>query len=242
MSSQRRETHRNPEPETGEKSAIPVKTYALSSYSRRGPRIEAGMIRRVIRLPKGLKLSALVALAVPALVALTAITTLAASSPTPSPSGSPAASALPGDPNKGASLFGQNCATCHGASLGGGIGPALNPIVKLPGVADPLDTTFLINIITNGRTHQPGDPGSASSAMPPKGGNPNLVDQDIKDLAAYIIEQNRIPGGGPLPPGELAKRTMLWVGIGIVSMIFVTYLLAQYNMRWIARRAAARRK
>ncbi len=51
------------------------------------------MIRRVIRLPKGLKLSALVALAVPALIALTAITTLADSSPTPS--GSPA-SALPG--------------------------------------------------------------------------------------------------------------------------------------------------
>src|SRR6267142_301954 len=174
MSSQRRETHRKPEPETGEKTAIPLKTYALSSYSRRGPRIEAGMIRRVIRLPKGLKLSALVALAVPALIALTAITTLADSSP--SPSGSP--SALPGDPAKGATLFGQNCATCHGASMGGGIGPALN----------------------------------------------------------------RIAGGGPLPPGELAKRTMLWVGIGIVSMIFVTYLLAQYNMRWIARRAAARRR
>jgi mono/diheme cytochrome c family protein len=239
MSSQRRETHRKPEPETGEKSAIPVKTYALSSYSRRGPRIEAGMIRRVIRLPKGLKLSALVALAVPALIALTAITTLADSSPTPSPSGSPAAAALPGDPNKGASLFGQNCATCHGASLGGGIGPALNPIAKLPGVANPLDPNYLIDIITNGRKHQPGDPGTAD--MPVKGGNPNLTDQNIKDLAAYIIEQNRIPGGGPLPPGELAKRTMLWVGIGIVSMIFVTYLLAQYNMRWIARRAAARR-
>jgi mono/diheme cytochrome c family protein len=239
MSSQRRETHRKPEPETGEKSAIPVKTYALSSYSRRGPRIEAGMIRRVIRLPKGLKLSALVALAVPALIALTAITTLADGSPTPSPSGSPAAAALPGDPNKGASLFGQNCATCHGASLGGGIGPALNPIAKLPGVANPLDPNYLIDIITNGRKHQPGDPGTAD--MPVKGGNPNLTDQNIKDLAAYIIEQNRIPGGGPLPPGELAKRTMLWVGIGIVSMIFVTYLLAQYNMRWIARRAAARR-
>ena len=196
------------------------------------------MIRRVIRLPKGLKLSALVALAVPALIALTAITTLADSSPTPS--GSPSGSALPGDPNKGASLFGQNCATCHGASLGGGIGPALNPIVKLPGVADPLDPNFLINIITNGRKHQAGDPGTAD--MPAKGGNPNLSVQDIQDLAAYIIEQNRIPGGGPLPPGELAKRTMLWVGIGIVAMIFVTYLLAQYNMRWIARRAAARRK
>ena len=198
------------------------------------------MIRRVIRLPKGLKLSALVALAVPALVALTAITTLADSSPTPSPSGSPGASALPGDPNKGASLFGPNCAQCHGASLGGGIGPSLNPIVKLPGVSNPLDPTYLIDIITNGRKHRAGDPGTAD--MPAKGGNPNLTEQDIKDLAAYIIEQNRIPGGGPLPPGELAKRTMLWVGIGIVSMIFVTYLLAQYNMRWIARRAAARRK
>ncbi len=199
------------------------------------------MIRRAIRLPQGLKLSALVALAVPVLVALTAITTFADSSPTPTPSGSPAASALPGDPIKGASLFGQNCATCHGASLGGGIGPALNPIVKLPGgVSNPLDPTYLINIITNGRKHQAGDPGTAD--MPPKGGNPNLTDQDIKDLAAYIIEQNRAPGGAPLPPGELAKRTMLWVGIGIVSMIFVTYLLAQYNMRWIARRAAARRR
>ena len=195
------------------------------------------MIRRVIRLPKGLKLSALVALAVPALIALTAITTLADSSPSPGPSGSPAA--LPGDAGKGATLFGQNCATCHGASLGGGIGPALNPIAKLPGVADPLDATYLIDIITNGRKHQAGDPGTAD--MPAKGGNPSLTEQDVKDLASYIIEQNRIPGGGPLPPGELAKRTMLWVGIGIVSMIFVTYLLAQYNMRWIARRAAARR-
>ena len=195
------------------------------------------MIRRVIRLPKGLKLSALVALAVPALIALTAITTMADSSP--SPSGTPSA-ALPGDPNMGATLFGQYCATCHGASLGGGIGPALNPIVKLPGVANPLDPNFLIDIITNGRKHKAGDPVTAD--MPVKGGNPNLTDQDVKDLAAYIIEQNRIPGGGPLPPGELAKRTMLWVGIGIISMIFVTYLLAQYNMRWIARRAAARRK
>ena len=190
------------------------------------------MIRRAIRLPKGLKLSALIALAVPALVALTAITTLADSSPTPSPSGSPAASALPGDPNKGASLFGQNCATCHGASLGGGIGPALNPIVKLPDVTDPLDPNFLINIITNGRTHQPGDPGSASSVMPPKGGNPNLTDQDIKDLAAYIIEQNRIPGGGPLPPGELAKRTQ--TTLFRVPQETTLTLIAAYAARWHA--------
>ena len=78
--------------------------------------------------------------------------------------------------------------------------------------------------------------------MPPKGGNNALVGQDIQDLAAYIIQQNMTGIAPPLTPGELAKRTILWVAIGIIAMVFVTFLLAQYNMRWIARRAAARRK
>ena len=196
------------------------------------------MIWRAMRLPKRFKLSALVALAVPALIAFTAITTLADSSPSPSPSGS---GALPGDPTRGATLYAQNCATCHGTSLEGGIGAVLNPIDKLPGVPNSLDPNFLISIITNGRTPQPGDP--KSIAMPPKGGNTALTDQDIKDLAAYIIQQNSLgAGAAPLAPGELAKRTILWVSIGIIAMVFVTFLLAQYNMRWIARRAAARRK
>jgi mono/diheme cytochrome c family protein len=196
------------------------------------------MIWRAMRLPKRFKLSALVALAVPALIAFTAITTLADSSPTPSPSGS---GALPGDPAKGATLYAQNCATCHGTSLEGGIGAVLNPLDKLTGVANPLDPAFLIDIITNGRNPQPGDP--KAIPMPAKGGNAALTDQDVKDLAAYIIQQNSLgAGAAPLPPGELAKRTILWVSIGIIAMVFLTFLLAQYNMRWIARRAAARRK
>jgi mono/diheme cytochrome c family protein len=195
------------------------------------------MIWRAMRLPKGLKLSAVVALAVPALIALTAVTTLADSSPSPSPSGSPAA--LPGDPARGATLFGQNCATCHGANLEGGIGAVLNPIDKLGGVANPLDPNILIGIITDGRTPQSGDP--KQTPMPAKGGNSSLTDQDIKDMVSYIIQQNTSGVSPPLSPGELAKRTILWVSIGIIAMIFVTYLLAQYNMRWISRRAAARR-
>ena len=193
------------------------------------------MIWRAMRLHKEFTVSALVALAVPAMVALTAISTLADSSPSPSAS----AAALPGDPTKGDALFGANCASCHGASLTGGIGPALNPIEKLPNVANPLDPTFLIGIITNGRIHQPGDP--RQTDMPAKGGNSALTDQDVKDLAAYIIQQN-LTGSPPLSPNELAKRTILWVGIGIIAMVFITLLLSQYNMRWIARRAAARRK
>lgn len=192
------------------------------------------MILPAMRLPRRFGLSALVAVAVPALLVLTGMSSLADSSPTPS-----AGSALPGDPNNGATVFGQNCATCHGANLEGGIGASLNPIDKLPGVPDSLDPAFLIDIITNGRQPQAGDPKQV--AMPAKGGNSALTDQDVKDLAAYIIVQNRT-GSPPLSAGELAKRTILWVSIGIIAMIFVTFLLAQYNMRWIARRAAARRK
>jgi mono/diheme cytochrome c family protein len=191
------------------------------------------MIWRAMRLGKRFKLSVLPAVAVPVFVAFTAITTMAASTPSPS------TVQLPGDPTKGQALYNANCATCHGVSLGGGIGPSLNPIEKLPNVPNPLDQAFLIGIITNGRVHQGGDP--RQTDMPVKGGNPNLTDQDIKDLASYIIQQN-LTGSPALSPNELAKRTMLWVGIAIVGMLFITLLLAQYNMRWIARRAAARRK
>jgi len=184
-----------------------------------------------MRLVKGFKVSALVALAVPAILALTAITTLA--------DASPANTGLPGDPAKGATLFAQNCTSCHGVNLEGTIGPALNPIEKIPGVPNSLDPNFLIQIITAGRKHQSGDPKTAD--MPAKGGNPSLTDQDVRDLAAYIIQQNNA-GSPALSPGELAKRTILWVFIGIAAMVFVTFLLAQYNMRWIARRAAARRR
>jgi mono/diheme cytochrome c family protein len=189
-----------------------------------------------MRVSRGLVL----ALGVPAFFVLTALSTLADTSPSPPASGSSAsgATALPGDPNKGATVYAQNCATCHGASLEGGIGAVLNPIDKLPGVANPLDPAFLIDIITNGRNPQPGDPKQVQ--MPAWKGK--LSDQDIKDVAAYIIQQNRTGNGGALSPGELAKRTILWVSIAIIAMGFITYLLSAYNMRWIARRAAARNK
>jgi mono/diheme cytochrome c family protein len=184
---------------------------------------------------KGLNRFALLALAVPALLAITTVSTLADSSP--SPSGSPA---LPGDPVKGEALYASSgCGGCHGAALTGGVGPALNPIEKMANVPNSLDATFLIDIITNGRKHQPGDP--RQTDMPAKGGTLTLTNQDINDLAAFIINSN-LSGEPPLPAGELAKRTILWVLIGVGAMSFITYLLAQYNMRWIARRAAARNK
>ena len=187
-----------------------------------------------MRLPKGLKRYGLIAIAVPGFLVLTGISTLADASP--SPSGSPSSgAALPGDPNNGQTVYQQNCTACHGTSMEGGIGPQLNPITKLPGVPNPLDVNYLLDTVTNGKT-----PPGGGTAMP--AWKDKLSAQDIKDVVAYILQQNQIGTANiPLSQGELAKRTIFWVGVGIIAMVFVTYLLAQYNMRWIARRAAARR-
>ncbi len=180
----------------------------------------------------------LVVLAIPGMLILTGVSTLADASPSPSASASGAA--LPGDPTKGEATYNSaGCTACHGASLEGGVGATLNPIDKMPGVPNPLDPAFLVQIITNGRQPQPGDP--RQTQMPVKGGDTALTADDINNLAAFIIQQNHT-GSPPLAANELAKRTMTWVGIAIIGMLFITYLLAQYNMRWIARRAAARRR
>jgi mono/diheme cytochrome c family protein len=179
---------------------------------------------------KRVSMAGVLGLLVPSAVVALSLNAMA-QSPSPSASG---ATSLPGDPAKGEQVYAKStCGQCHGASLEGGIGPRLNPIEKLPGVQDPLDPEYLITTITNGRQD--------GKTMPPKGGDTKLADQDIKDLAAYLIKVNQEPGGAPLGPAELARSNVFWVSVGIAAMLVITYLLAAYNMRWIARRAAARR-
>ncbi|MGH7910675.1 MAG: c-type cytochrome [Candidatus Dormibacteraceae bacterium] len=149
-----------------------------------------------------------------------------------------AAAKLPGDPTKGQQLFGQTCATCHGANLEGGIGPALNPIEHLGNTKNPLDPTYLTDTITNGLSGV----GGFSAQMPAKGGNDSLTSQDIDDLAAFIIQQNSSKGPVTLDPVTLARSDVFWVTITLFALVLVTYLLSKYNMRWIARRAEVRRQ
>jgi mono/diheme cytochrome c family protein len=139
---------------------------------------------------------------------------------------------LPGDPNKGEQLItSEGCGQCHGSSLTGGVGPPLHPIKNLGDTKDPLDPTYLIDTITNGKSGVGG-----YGQMPAKGGKASLTDQDVKDIAAYIIKVNHTKGPVPLDPHALAISNVTWVTIGILAMLAFTYLLARYNMRWIARR------
>jgi mono/diheme cytochrome c family protein len=152
-------------------------------------------------------------------------------SPAPGASGG-----LPGDPTKGAQIFGQNCASCHGSNLEGGIGPKLNPIQHLGNISNPLDPTYLVNTISNGLQ---GVGGYTTTAMPPW--KSTLSPQDINDVAAFIIQSNQ-SGPAGLTPQALAQSDVFWVSIAIFLMVMVTVGLSRYNMRWIDRRAAARRE
>jgi mono/diheme cytochrome c family protein len=171
------------------------------------------------------------AVLVPAILAGWTLTAVFAAQSAPSPSAS-----LPGDPTHGAQVFGaQGCTACHGANLEGGIGAKLNPIQKFPGVANPLDPTYLETTIRNGRS---GD--GFTTAMPSFPAD-KLSDQDLKDVVSFIIAQNQ-QGAAGLGPVELARSNVFWVTIAVFLMVAITWLLARYNMRWIALRAAARRR
>jgi Kef-type K+ transport system membrane component KefB len=74
-------------------------------------------------------------------------------------------------------------------------------------------------------------------AFPPS----QLSDADLNDVIAFIISQNQ-QGSAGLGPVELARANVFWVSTTILLLVLVTWLLARYNMRWIARRAAARRE
>ena len=182
-------------------------------------------------------LPAALAVLVPAILAGWTLTAVSAEQASPSPSGSAGSSALPGDPNAGAQVFSGKggCTSCHGANLEGGIGAKLNPIQKFPGVTNPLDPNYLRTTIRDGRS------GDGFSAQMPAFGADQLTDAELNNVVAFIINQNQ-SGAAGLDPVTLARSNVLFVSVTIILMVLLVWLLARYNMRWIARRAELRRQ
>lgn len=84
---------------------------------------------------------------------------------------------------RGKAKFGTLCATCHGL-LGTGMTDLGKDLTRSEFVRDKNDDE-LLEFIKVGRL--PGDPLSAGkAAMPPKGGDPSLTDDQMRDIIAYV--------------------------------------------------------
>lgn len=106
----------------------------------------------------------------------------------------PRAAATPGAPKtteayppervvKGQTLFEHTCAACHGLDAKGiqGLGKNLTTSPYVGGKTDD----DLVAFIKQGRTSA--DPlNTTGVAMPPKGGNPALTEDDLKALVAFL--------------------------------------------------------
>jgi mono/diheme cytochrome c family protein len=84
-----------------------------------------------------------------------------------------------GDAARGDKVYHTTCVACHGED-GRGVVPGAPDFTKKGGVLSKPHSSLTLHI-KNG-FHSPGKP----LAMPPKGGNPDLTDQDIKDVHAYL--------------------------------------------------------
>ena len=112
------------------------------------------------------------------LLVLGALLIAACGSSTPPPTPTPF-----GDPVAGKTKFEGTCAVCHGPDAKGiaGLGKDLTTSTFAKGLSDPDLAAFVI------KGRDPSDPANTTGiAMPPRGGNPALTDEDLADIVAYI--------------------------------------------------------
>jgi len=91
--------------------------------------------------------------------------------------------ALVGDPANGEVIFQSTCSACHGPDAKGlpNLGKDLTTSEFVAGESD----TNLIAFVIAGRDIDDSE-NTAGIAMPPRGGNVELSDQDIADVVAHV--------------------------------------------------------
>lgn len=92
----------------------------------------------------------------------------------------------PGDPVHGEELYSQTCIACHGPDGKGAIA-GIPDLTLTNGRLSKSNDVLMANVI-NGYQSE-----GSLMAMPPKGGNPELSEQDIADVLAYLREEYGIP-------------------------------------------------
>ena len=96
-----------------------------------------------------------------------------------------------GDADHGRQLFMTTCASCHGAAAQGL--PHQGASLRTSRFIAAKDDDGLVDFIRHGR--KPGDLNSVEGlVMPPRGGNPLLDDDALRDIVAYL---RVVQGGNP---------------------------------------------
>jgi disulfide bond formation protein DsbB len=102
----------------------------------------------------------------------------------------------------GHKLYSATCIACHGPD-GGGIKGNGKPLATSEFIKT-LDDDALLAFIKRGR--DPGDPKNTTGiAMPPKGGNPALSDDDLLDVISYLRSLSK-QSGAPLNAQAVSKN------------------------------------
>jgi disulfide bond formation protein DsbB len=97
--------------------------------------------------------------------------------------GGPSAPTPIGDAAVGKTKFESTCIACHGIDAKGM--PNLGKDLTISDFLKNTSDADLVAFVTQGRP--PGDPANTTGVdMPPKGGNPALTEQDIKDIISYL--------------------------------------------------------
>jgi mono/diheme cytochrome c family protein len=102
--------------------------------------------------------------------------------------GASAKASAPGDAAHGKQVFTTTCSTCHGDD-GTGVKGLGKDLVDSEFVKKSSDAE-LVKMVLDGRPLD--DPlNTTKIAMPPRGGNPALADQDVRDAIAYLRTINK---------------------------------------------------
>lgn len=129
---------------------------------------------------------------------------------------------IEGDPNRGALLYDQNCAVCHGADGKGRVGAALAR--DWPAIRPEIP---IRNVVANGV------PGSVMPAWSQAQGGP-LSDQDIADVTAFILTLPHISSAAgiptpttPEPRSVMTDLTGVVITLALFTLIVAVILFAQ---------------
>ncbi|MER3458187.1 MAG: hypothetical protein C4309_05750 [Chloroflexota bacterium] len=114
-----------------------------------------------------------------------------------------------GDPQRGARLYAENCAMCHGPTGQGRVGPQLSK--NFPGINVG---AALKQIISNGVK------GSVMPAWAQANGGP-LSEQDINDITLFILslKPQAGPTPTPAPTGGISGTTAFVILVAAVVML-----------------------